>query len=29
MIRMLTVGYCYDVPFERKLCEEIGASSVH
>jgi hypothetical protein len=23
MIRMLTVGYCYGIRFERKLCEEV------
>src|ERR1700681_3557895 len=24
MIRMLIVGYCYGIRFERKLCEELG-----
>src|SRR5215468_536684 len=24
MIRMLLVGYCYGIRFERRLCEEVG-----
>jgi len=24
MLRMLIVGYCYGIRFERKLCEEVG-----
>ncbi len=24
MIRMLIVGYCYGIRFERRLCEEVG-----
>ena len=28
MIRMLIVGYCYGIRFERKLCEEVKLISV-
>jgi transposase len=24
MVRMLIVGYCYGIRFERRLCEEVG-----
>lgn len=28
MIRMLIVGYCYGIRFERRLCEEVELQSV-